>query len=59
MMGMYEEERSGETERMRMRGDAWVAGSSGAVAPAGTCVMRLISEGRSDQAEQGKIVLTA
>ena len=59
MMGMYEEERSGETERMRMRGEAWVAGSSGAVAPAGTCVMRLMSGVRSDQAEREKVQLTA
>jgi hypothetical protein len=42
MMGMYDAERSGETERIRMRGSISVAASV-AMLPGGGCAKRLIS----------------
>ena len=43
--GMYDVERSGDTERMRMRGSRWSARSVGALADFGGCNTRLMSCG--------------
>lgn len=43
-MGIYDVDKSGDTERMRMRGSGRIAGSSAVGADGEVCVMRFISK---------------